>query len=114
MSETSHAVDSRTDALKCGECRTDLYVERDGHNGWVCQRCDRQVRKGVVRNPVPQKDVVFYLPGQSGTTYHHSRNCLNLIQSDRDILEWTPEIARRSRRDPCQTCAVGEPGGDSE
>jgi hypothetical protein len=52
-------------------------------------------------------DTVYYLPGKSGTTYHHSRECQNLIQSDRDILEWTPEIARRSRREPCQTCAGG-------
>jgi len=105
MSETTHAVDERTDAPTCAECRTDLYVARDGHNGWRCERCDRQVRTGVVRDPVPQGDTVYYLPGQSGTTYHHSRECLNLIQSDRDILEWTPEIASRSRREPCGTCA---------
>lgn len=105
MSETTHAVDERTDAPTCAECRTDLYVARDGHNGWRCERCDRHVRTGVVRDPVPQGDTVYYLPGQSGTTYHHSRECLNLIQSDRDILEWTPEIASRSRREPCGTCA---------
>jgi ribosomal protein L37AE/L43A len=114
MSETTHATDPRTDAPKCTECRTDLYVERDNQNGWICRWCDRTVREGVVRDPVPQGKVVYYLPGRSGTTYHHSRACLNLIQSDRDVLEWTPEIAARSRREPCGTCAKGASDSDTD
>lgn len=110
MPELDHTTDERTDAPRCPTCRVDLYVTRDAHNGWRCERCERQVRTGVVSDPVPMGDVVYYLPGQSGTTYHHTPRCINLIQSDRDVLEWTPEIARRSRREPCATCAAGAEG----
>lgn len=106
MSDATHAVDDRTDAPKCGECRTDLYVTRDAHNGWRCERCDKQVRTGVVNDPVPQADEVYRIPGHGGTRYHHTRDCIHLIQTDRDVLAWSPEAAARSSREPCETCAT--------
>lgn len=105
MSEVNHAVDPRTDAPACPACETDLCVARRAHGGWTCERCNTTIRNGTVRDYVPEGEVVYYLPGKSGTTYHHTRACLNLKQSDREVLEWTPEIAHRTNRDPCGTCA---------
>lgn len=109
MSEANHAVDPRTDAPACPACETDLYVGRRSHGGWVCERCHTTLRAGVIREFVPMGNTVYYLPGKSGTKYHHTPACLNLKQTDRDLLEWTPEIAARTSRDPCGTCATPSP-----
>lgn len=91
MSDTTHAVDRRPDS-------TDTSHPTRG---------DEHDRPAVVRTAVPQGDTVVYVPGRSADVYHHTRRCFKLLKSDRDVLEWTPDIAERSGREPCDTCAGG-------
>ena len=91
MSDTTHVAERQPDSTDTSHAT----------------RGDEHDRPEVVTDAVPQGDTVYYVPGRSAGVYHHTRRCFKLLKSDRDVLDWTPEIAERSGREPCETCADG-------